>query len=93
MLQHSTRPTINAIVDHIIDKQDNECGNDIIMIDELIMRLEVLRREAGKNVPVSISVLQETPNNPFGTFYEDRQIAKHMELVSKDGEQFAELYI
>lgn len=67
--------------------------NDIETLDDLIARLKVVRRELGKNVPVSVSVYQETAGNSFGSFYEDRKICANIEVVNVDGSQFVELAI
>lgn len=68
--------------------------DNITDLDALIFKLEVIRREAGKNLPVSVSVLQEPNNNPFGTYYEDRQIAAFIDVVKPaDGGEFVELYV
>jgi hypothetical protein len=66
---------------------------DIETIDELIARLEVIRREAGKNLPLNVSVYQETENNPHGAFYEDRKLSNYIAVQKVDGSDFVELCI
>ena len=60
----------------------------------LWFRLQVVRQEAGKNLPLNVSVLQETPGNPFGTFYEDRTINPDILIIKTEvGGEFVELYL
>jgi hypothetical protein len=69
-------------------------SDNVETIGELVARLEAIMRETGRSdLPVNISVLQETHNNPFGTFYEDRKVAKHIEVVTDEAGQFVELYV
>ena len=67
--------------------------DNIKTLDELLDKLNFIRQEAGKNLPLNISVLHEPKDLPFGTFYEDRQLATHMEVVKTDSDEFLELYI
>jgi hypothetical protein len=66
---------------------------NIETLDELIAHLEVIRSEFGKNMPVNISVYQETANNPHGSFYEDRKISDYISVQKVDGSEFVELCI
>jgi len=72
---------------------DDKETNDVETLDELIAHLEVIRREAGKNLPLNVSVLQETPNNAFGTYYEDRKISKYIAVQKVDGVEFVEICV
>ena len=64
---------------------------DIEFIDDLIMKLQEIRREAGRNVKLNLSVMQED-RVPFSTFYEDRKLCNHVELVGTGPGMFVELY-
>lgn len=69
-----------------------EDSQDVKDLDELIARLEVLRREHG-NLPVNVSVFQETEGNPYGSFYEDRTISNYVSVQEADGVEFVELCV
>jgi hypothetical protein len=56
-------------------------------LDSLLHALQVARQEAGRNLPVNISVLQE---HEFSPTYEDRSLANHIEIVNNS---FVELYV
>jgi hypothetical protein len=69
-------------------------SNNIETIGELHARLEVIMRETGRSdLPLNISVLQETKNNPHGSYYEDRELCSDVAVVNVDGNQIVELYI
>lgn len=70
----------------------HENSQDVKDLDELIAQLEVLRREHG-NLPVNVSVYQETEGNPFGSFYEDRRISNYVSVQKSDGIEFVELCV
>lgn len=58
-------------------------------LDSLIHALQVARQEAGRNLPINISVLNEHPFNPT---WEDRKLAEHIEIVN-NSMPFVELYV
>ena len=63
-------------------------------LDSLISQLVAIRLRVGKNLPINVSVLEETPKNAFGTFYDDRTLSNHVEIVKHvDGDKFVELYV
>jgi len=66
---------------------------NIKSVDALIAKLQAIRSDAGKDLLLNISVLHESKDNPFGCYYEDRQLSEHMEVVNFDGSEFLELYI
>jgi hypothetical protein len=55
-------------------------------LDSLIAALQTARQEAGKNLPLNLSVLQEHEHQHV---YEDRSFASHIEIVNG---KFVELY-
>jgi hypothetical protein len=59
-------------------------------IDSLVHALLIARQEAGRNLPISVSVLNEHPFNPT---WEDRKLAEHIEVVNGSSEPFVELYV
>ncbi len=67
-------------------------SQDVKDLDELIARLEVLRHEHG-NLPVSVSVFQETEGNPYGSFYEYRNLSNFVSVQKVDGVEFVELCV
>jgi hypothetical protein len=72
----------------------NTQGNNIQTVGELHARLEVIMREAGRSdIPLNVSILQETPNNPHGSYYEDRELSADVLLVNVEGNQIVELYL
>jgi hypothetical protein len=66
---------------------------NIETIDDLITKLTAVRAKLGKNVPLNISVLQETKDNPYGSYYEDRDLADNVEIINVGAEQIVELYV
>lgn len=70
----------------------NTNSNDIRDLDQLIFKLEVVRREHG-NLPVTVSVLQEHTTNSFGTHWEDRPLCNNFKVVNTDGRAFVELSV
>ena len=62
-------------------------------LDSLINHLQFIRGAAGKNMPLNISVLQETHNNAFGTFYEDRELCGYISVQHVDGVDVVELCV
>jgi hypothetical protein len=89
----------SCVDEHGINNACVKCAADVLetqdieTVDELIAHLEAVRREAGKNLPLSVSVYQETPNNAFGSYYEDRKINKYVAVQKVDGAEFVELCI
>jgi len=76
------------------DANDETTASDNIeTLDDLISRLQLVREKASKNLPVIISVLQETIGNPNGIYYEDRKISRDIVIVGKAEENFVELYV
>jgi len=67
---------------------------DIKTVGELHARLEAIMRETGRSdLPLNVSVFQETDNNPHGSYYEDRTISNYVAVQCKDGFEFVELCI
>lgn len=58
-------------------------------LDSLIHALQVARQEAGRNLPINVSVLNEHEFNPT---WEDRTLAGHIEIVD-NAKPFVELYV
>jgi len=66
---------------------------NIQTLEQLHALIEVALREHG-NMPLNISVFQETPDNPHGAYFEDRDISSGSGVVTKeDGQKMFELCI
>lgn len=89
----------SCVDEHGINNACEKCAADVLetqdikTLDGLIAHLEVIRREAGKDLPLNVSVLQETPNNAFGTYYEDRTISSYISVQKVDGVEFVEICV
>lgn len=62
-------------------------------LDELIFKLEVLRREHGNITTINVSVLQDPDKLPGCCCYEDRPLANHIEVIDQPLGKTLEFYV
>lgn len=61
--------------------------NDIQDLDQLISKLQEVRQNAGKNLPISVSFLDDN------FCYHDKTLCNRIEIVKSPKGDFVELYI